>query len=109
MKPTTTILALIFCSSSITAFAQVSDAIYASERKTISSTEQKQKLNFFVVSKRKKGKLDPATSFNVLRTKIKSLWRPKNFVAIIAGDAEQASAKIIKSLKILHSQIHLIR
>jgi hypothetical protein len=105
MKPTTTILALIFCSSSITAFAQVSDAIYASERKTISSTEQKQKLNFFVVSKRKKGKLDPATSFNVLRTKIKSLWRPKNFVAIIAADADQASAKILHRLKKYNANI----
>ncbi len=105
MKPTTTILALIFCSSSITAFAQVSDAIYASERKTISSTEQKQKLNFFVVSKRKKGKLDPATSFNVLRTKIKSLWRPKNFVAIIAADADQARAKILHRLKKYNANI----
>jgi hypothetical protein len=105
MKPTTTILALIFCSSSITAFAQVSDAIYASERKTISTTEQKQKLNFFVVSKRKKGKLDPATSFNVLRTKIKSLWRPKNFVAIIAADADQASAKILHRLKKYNANI----
>jgi len=105
MKPTTTTLALIFCSSSITAFAQVSDAIYASERKTISSTEQKQKLNFFVVSKRKKGKLDPATSFNVLRTKIKSLWRPKNFVAIIAADADQASAKILHRLKKYNANI----
>ena len=105
MKPTTTILALIFCSSSITAFAEVSDAIYASERKTISSTEQKQKLNFFVVSKRKKGKLDPATSFNVLRTKIKSLWRPKNFVAIIAADADQASAKILHRLKKYNANI----
>ena len=105
MKPTTTTLALIFCSSSITAFAQVSDAIYASERKTISSTELKQKLNFFVVSKRKKGKLDPATSFNVLRTKIKSLWRPKNFVAIIAADADQASAKILHRLKKYNANI----
>jgi len=105
MKPTTTILAMIFCSLSITAFAQVSDAIYASERKTISSTEQKQKLNFFVVSKRKKGKLDPATSFNVLRTKIKSLWRPKNFVAIIAADADQASAKILHRLKKYNANI----
>ena len=105
MKPATTILALIFCSSSITAFAQVSDAIYASERKTISSTELKQKLNFFVVSKRKKGKLDPATSFNVLRTKIKSLWRPKNFVAIIAADADQASAKILHRLKKYNANI----
>jgi hypothetical protein len=108
MKPTTTILAMIFCSLSITAFAQVSDAIYASERKTISSTEQKQKLNFFVVSKRKKGKLDPATSFNVLRTKIKSLWRPKNFVAIIAGDADQASAKIRHRLKKYNANIGTI-
>ncbi len=105
MKPTTTILALIFCSSSITAFAQVSDAIYASEKKTTSSTEQKQKLNFFVLSKRKKGKLDPSTSFNVLRTKIKSLWRPKNFVAIIAEDAEQATAKIIHRLKKYNANI----
>jgi hypothetical protein len=105
MKPTTTTLALIFCSSSITAFAQESDAIYAPERKTISSTEQKQKLNFFVVSKRKKGKLDPATSFNVLRTKIKSLWRPKNFVAIIAADADQASAKILHRLKKYNANI----
>jgi hypothetical protein len=108
MKPTTTVLAMIFCSLSITAFAQVSDAIYASERKTISSTEQKQKLNFFVVSKRKKGKLDPATSFNVLRTKIKSLWRPKNFVAIIAGDADQASAKIRHRLKKYNANIGTI-
>ena len=105
MKPTTTILAMIFCSLSTTAFAQVSDAIYASERKTISLTEQKQKLNFFVVSKRKKGKLDPATSFNVLRTKIKSLWRPKNFVAIIAADADQASAKILHRLKKYNANI----
>jgi len=105
MKPTTTILAMIFCSLSITAFAQINDAIYASERKIISSTEQKQKLNFFVVSKRKKGKLDPATSFNVLRTKIKSLWRPKNFVAIIAADADQASAKILHRLKKYNANI----
>jgi hypothetical protein len=105
MKPTTTILAMIFCSLSITAFAQINDAIYASKRKIISSTEQKQKLNFFVVSKRKKGKLDPATSFNVLRTKIKSLWRPKNFVAIIAADADQASAKILHRLKKYNANI----
>ena len=108
MKPTTTILAMIFCSLSMTTFAQVSDAIYASETKAISTTEQKQKLNFFVVSKRKKGKLDPATSFNVLRTKIKSLWRPKNFVAIIAADADQASAKIRHRLKKYNANIGTI-
>ena len=105
MKPTTTILALTFCSFSIATFAQDRQAINASEQQTIALAEQKQKLNFFVVSKRKKGKLDPATSFNILRTKIKSLWRPKNFVAIIAGDAGQASAKIIHRLKKYNANI----
>jgi hypothetical protein len=60
---------------------------------------QQKTINFFIISKRKKGKLDPATRFNVLRTKVRSLLRPKNFVAIIAGDAEQASAKILHRLK----------
>jgi hypothetical protein len=40
-----------------------------------------------------------------LRTKIKSLWRPKNFVAIIADDADQASAKIIHRLKKYNANI----
>ena len=105
MKPITTILALVICSFSITASAQDMLATDTSEQKAIVLSEKKQKLNFFVVSKRKKGKLDPATSFNVLRTKIKSLWRPKNFVAIIAGDADQASAKIIHRLKKYNANI----
>jgi len=105
MKPATTILALMFCFFSIATFAQENQTIDTSEQKAIALTEQKQKLNFFVVSKRKKGKLDPATRFNVLRTKIKSLWRPKNFVAIIADDAEQASAKIVHRLKKYNANI----
>ena len=105
MKPTTTILALIFCSFSTGISAQDRQTIDTPEQQTTALTEQKQKLNFFVVSKRKKGKLDPSTRFNVLRTKIKSLWRPKNFVAIIAGDAEQASAKIMHRLKKYNASI----
>ena len=108
MKPTTTILAMILCSFSIVTFAQDKQAFDASEQKTISSTEQKQKLNFFVVSKRKKGKLDPATRFNVLRTKIKSLTRPKSFVAIIATDAAHASAKIRHRLEKYNARIGTI-
>ena len=98
MSATNTIITFIIGFFSVTASAQDSfpnEAIV----QTTALTEKKQKLNFFVVSKRKKGKIDPATRFNVLRTKIKSLFRPKNFVAIIAGDAEQASAKIIHRLK----------
>ena len=105
MKPTTTILALAISLFPITTSAQDKLVTDTSGAKTIVLTGKKQKLNFFVVSKRKKGKLDPATSFNVLRTKIKSLWRPKNFVAIIAADADQASAKILHRLKKYNANI----
>jgi len=105
MKPTNTIITLLICSFPITASAQDMLSYDTSEQKTTVVAEKKQKLNFFVVSKRKKGKLDPSTRFNVLRTKIKSLWRPKNFVAIIAGDAEQASAKIIHRLNKYNANI----
>jgi hypothetical protein len=57
-------------------------------------TEKKKKLNFFVISKRKKGALDLASRFNVFRAKMKSLFRRKKFVAIVAKDGQQASAKI---------------
>jgi hypothetical protein len=108
MKATTTIFALIFSTFSIATFAQVRDEIDASEQNTIALIQKKQKLNFFIVSKRKKGKLDPATRFNVLRTKIKSVTRPKKFVAIIASDAEQASEKIRTRLEKYNATIGTI-
>lgn len=108
MKPTITILALAISFFPITSSAQDKLVTDTSEAKTIVSTGNKQKLNFFVVSKRKKGKLDPATRFNVLRTKIKSLTRPKSFVAIIAANAEQASAKIRHRLEKYNSSIGTI-
>src|SRR5262245_35739465 len=67
-----------------------------------------EKLNFFIISKRKKGKLDPATRFNVLRTKLKSIFRPTNFVAIVAEDASRASSKIVHRLKKYNANIGTI-
>ena len=107
MRATNAIIAFIIGFFSITASAQDNLPTEAINQPT-ALTEKKQKLNFFVVSKRKKGKLDPATRFNVLRTKIRSLFRPKNFVAIIAGDAEQASAKIIHRLNKYNATIGTI-
>ena len=92
----TTLVIILFSATIFAQEAQTSETMIGEER--VNTTSNK-KLNFFIISKRKKGKLDPATSFNVLRTKIKSLFRPKNFVAIIAADADQASAKIIHRLK----------
>lgn len=57
-------------------------------------TDAGNRLNFFIISKRAKGKLDPATRFNILRAKWRSFFRPRRFVAIVASDMEQASQKI---------------
>lgn len=91
MKPTSFLTTLLLSSFLFTASAQDSVSIQLNEPTPI---VKKGTLNFFVIAKRKKGKFDPATRFNVLRTKIKSLFRPKNFVAVIVKDANEASAKI---------------
>ena len=62
-------------------------------------------LNLFVISKRKKGKFDPATRFNVLRAKLRSFFRPRRFAAIVATDMQQASAKILYRLQKHQAQI----
>lgn len=82
----------------ITASAQQNFHLPEKEIPTLSISEKNQ-LNFFIVSKRKKGKLDLATRFNVLRTKIKSFLRPKKFVSIVAKDAASMSAKVEYRLK----------
>lgn len=102
MKATNTILVLIAGFFSLTVSAQDRQVTDTVTQTTVLSDK---KLNFFIVSKRKKGKIDPATRFNVLRTKIRSLFRPRNFVAIIAGDAAQASSKIVHRLKKYNASI----
>ena len=69
------------------------------------SISEKNQLNFFIVSKRKNGKLDLATRFNVLRTKVKSFLRPKKFVSIVAKDAAAMSAKVEYRLKKYNARI----
>jgi len=96
MKPASFLTTFIFSSFFITVSAQ--DKEQSENLSPAPQTVKKGTLNFFVIAKRKKGKLDPATRFNVLRTKLKSLTRPKNFVAIVAKDAQQASAKIVHRL-----------
>ena len=75
------------------------------ENVSVSSTEkganafnEKRKLNFFIISKPKKGKIDLASRFNILRGKLKGLFRKKKFVAIIARDARHASIKVQRKL-----------
>ena len=70
--------------------------------------EKKKQLNFFIISKRKKGKLDLSTRFNIFRTKLKGLFRPSKFVSIIAKNGEQMSAEVMYSLNKYNARIGTI-
>ena len=72
MKPTNTIIALVISSFSITVSAQDMQSNDTSSQKAIVLSEKKQKINFFVVSKRKKGKLilQPVSMYCVQRSKV---------------------------------------
>lgn len=51
-------------------------------------------LNFFIISKRKKGKLDLATRFNVFRACLRSWFHRDDFIAIVAKDAGNMSSRV---------------
>lgn len=105
MKPTSFLTAFLLSSFLFTASAQDNISIQITGPTPI---VKKGTLNFFVIAKRKKGKFDPATRFNVLRTKIKSLFRPKKFVAVIVRDADEAGSKIRHRLEKYHATIGTI-
>lgn len=64
----------------------------------------KSKLNFFIISKPKKI-WDPATRFNIIRAKLKSLLRPTRFVCIVATSSDQMASKIKFRLQKYHAGI----
>jgi hypothetical protein len=92
----TAIITAIFAFCTICSYAQQdnSDFKKVTPDAITEPIKKQKKLNFFIISKRKKGKLDLATRFNVLRSKIKSTMRPEKFVAIVAENAEVMSAKV---------------
>ncbi|MGZ8517331.1 MAG: hypothetical protein ACXWWD_08275 [Chitinophagaceae bacterium] len=73
------------------------DSVISTEKEAPAFTE-KRKLNFFIISKPKKGKIDLASRFNILRGKLKGLFRKKKFVAIVARDAKHAGTKMQRKL-----------
>jgi hypothetical protein len=91
----------------IAAPAQQNNLLLENEIPKISISEKKQ-LNFFIVSKRKKGKLDLATRFNVFRTKLKGFFRPKRFISVVAKDAEYMSNRVQHHLKKQNARIGTI-
>ena len=65
-------------------------------------------LNFFIISKRKKGSLDLASRFNVFRSKMNSIFRKKKFVVIVASDGMQMSEKVKYRLRKYNARIGTI-
>jgi len=95
----TTILLSAFLVACLVSYSQFSnDSIATGPELQSGSRHEKSKMNFFIISKPKKGKIDPASRFNILRGKIKGVFRKKTFVAIVAKDASHASAKIQRKL-----------
>jgi len=74
----------------------VSDTVIAGDSKHINGSNKR--LNFFIVSRPKK-LLDPASRFNIVRAKLKSLLRHKRFVCIVASSTKQMADKIEYRLK----------
>lgn len=111
MKPNQLILAItILILTATSTLAQNEDIVsFASSTSTneISDAEKKH-LNFFIVTKRTKGKLDLATRFNVLRAKLKGLLRKKEFIAVVARNASRMSTRVEHHLKKHNAQIGTI-
>jgi hypothetical protein len=76
-----------------------------SERQEV---KKKDHLNFFVISKRKKHKLDLATRFNVLRTKIQGFFHPNTLISVIAEDREDAIKKVRRNLESTNAELGTI-
>lgn len=66
------------------------------------------RINFFIISKRKHGKIDLATRYNVLRSKIRGLLSKRKLVSIVAADASQMSEKVQTWLRKTNSNIGTI-
>jgi len=95
MKPLTIILiSMIFLISK--ANAQTDACPLTKDEQPASA--QKEKLNFFAIAKRKKGKLDLATRFNVFRTKLRALSHKHTFISIIAKDGQDMARQISEKL-----------
>jgi hypothetical protein len=108
MKITKTTIILFGCICACNmAVGQETENILAisGEKKEAASFVEKRKLNFFVISKPKKGKIDLASRFNILRGKLKGLFRRKKFVAIVARDIMHASSKVQRKLKKYNGRI----
>ena len=65
-------------------------------------------LNFFIVSKPKKGKFDLASRFNIVRTRIRGFFWRKKFVSIVAANAEQMSSKVLYRLNKANASIRTL-
>lgn len=56
------------------------------------------KVNFFIISKKEKGRFDVPTWYNIIRTKLKSIFHGKDFMPIVANNGNDMCAQVKKKL-----------
>ncbi len=67
-----------------------------------------ERINFFIISKRTKGRFDIATKYNIFRTKMKTILHGRKFTAIVAKDGNDMCTKIDKKLRRRNAHIGTI-
>src|SRR5579885_85398 len=103
---TSILLATFFCCQLLSAqeLSSLPPGINLYEAETNHAVAKK-RLNFFIVSTPKKKRLDLESRFDILRGKIKSFFRRKKFVAIVAKNIQAAESKIRYRLKKFNASI----
>lgn len=99
---------ILFQTSNLSAQQEETVQFASSTSVDLETAADKKHLNFFIVTKRTKGKLDPATRFNVLRAKLKGLLQKKKFIAVVARNASRMSARVEHHLKKHNAKIGTI-
>src|ERR1700744_5767194 len=89
---------------SVAVFILLNSLVHASDSTHVKPVAR-EKLNFFIVSRPKKGKLDAASRFNIVRTRVREFCYPNKFVAIVAYSADQMERKVIRRLNRRHAEI----
>ncbi|HEY6503644.1 MAG TPA: hypothetical protein VIZ28_06675 [Chitinophagaceae bacterium] len=95
LKLTTITILILLLNSSSRAQQDAGTCIEPTPGDYTTNVANKQKVhNFFIISQPKKGKLDLGSRYSILRAKMKSFFRQKKFVAIVAKDIQMVSAKM---------------
>ena len=92
-KSLTTFIAVIILNSATVA----RDTVIADTTEKSSNFQSRRGMNFFIISK--PTKVDPGIYFQIVRTRIRSIFKKKKFRSIVVSSSHQMSEKILRRIK----------